>query len=71
MSETLRKSQNLLILIYHFVCPAKYRIIVFGKEVEKVLRETCLEIEKRYEIKFIGIGAGRDHMHFLVQSVLR
>ena len=45
--------------------------IVFGKEVEKVLRETCLEIEKLYEIKFIEIGAGRDHVHFLVQSVPR
>ena len=69
MSETLRKSENLSILIYHFVCPAKYRRIVFGEEVEKVLRETCLEIEKRYEIKFIEIGADRDHVHFLVQSV--
>ncbi len=69
MSETLRKSHNVSILIYHFVCPAKYRRIVFGEEVEKVLRETCLEIEKRYEIKFIEIGANRDHVHFLVQSV--
>ena len=69
MSETLRKSHNVSILIYHFVCPAKYRRIVIGEEVEKVLRETCLEIEKRYEIKFIEIGADRDHVHFLVQSV--
>jgi len=69
MSETVRKSHNVSILIYHFVCPAKYRRIVFGEEVEKVLRETCLEIEKRYEIKFIEIGADRDHVHFLVQSV--
>ena len=69
MSETLRKSHNVSILIYHFVCPAKYRRIVFGEEVEKVLRETCLEIEKLYEIKFIEIGADRDHVHFLVQSV--
>ena len=69
MSETLRKSHNVSILIYHFVCPAKYRRIVFGEEVEKVLRETCLEIEKRYEIKFIEIGADRDHVHFLVQPV--
>ncbi len=65
----LRKSHNVSILIYHFVCPTKYRRIVFGEEVEKVLRETCLEIEKRYEIKFIEIGADRDHVHFLVQSV--
>jgi len=69
MSETLRKSHNVSILIYHFVCPAKYRRIVFGEEVEEVLKGTCLEIEKRYEIKFIEIGADKDHVHFLVQSV--
>jgi len=69
MSETQRKSHNISILIYHFVCPAKYRRIVFGEEVEEVLKGTCLEIEKRYEIKFIEIGADKDHVHFLVQSV--
>jgi len=69
MSETLRKSHNVSILIYHFVCPAKYRRIVFGEEVEEVLKGTCLEIEERYEIKFIEIGADKDHVHFLVQSV--
>ncbi len=69
MSETQRKSHNISILIYHFVCPAKYRRIVFGEEVEEVLKGTCLEIEKRYEIKFIEIGADKAHVHFLVQSV--
>jgi REP element-mobilizing transposase RayT len=69
MSETLKKSHNVSILIYHFVCPAKYRRIVFGEEVEEVLKGTCLEIEERYEIKFIEIGADKDHVHFLVQSV--
>jgi len=69
MSETQRKSHNISILIYHFVCPAKYRRIVFGEEVEEVLKGTCLEIEERYEIKFIEIGADKDHVHFLVQSV--
>jgi REP element-mobilizing transposase RayT len=28
-----------------------------------------LEIEKRYEIKFLEIGVDKDHVHFLVQSV--
>jgi putative transposase len=28
-----------------------------------------LQVEKRYEIKFIEIGADTDHVHFLVQSV--
>ena len=69
MSETWRKSHNISILIYHFVCPAKYRRVVYGDEVEEVLKETCLEIEKEYEIKFIEIGTNGDHVHFLIQSV--
>ena len=69
MSETWRKSHNISILIYHYVCPAKYRRVVFNTEVEGVLREVCLEIEKRYEIKFIEIGTDKDHVHFLIQSV--
>jgi REP element-mobilizing transposase RayT len=69
MSETWRKSHNISILIYHYVCPAKYRRVVFNAEVEEVLREVCLEIEKRYEIKFIEIGTDKDHVHFLIQSV--
>ena len=28
-----------------------------------------MEIAKRYEISFIEIGADKDHVHFLVQSV--
>jgi len=51
------------------VCPAKYRKLVFSDEVEKKLREICLEIAKRYEIEFIEIGVEEDHVHFLIQSV--
>jgi REP element-mobilizing transposase RayT len=51
------------------VCPAKYRRVVISQEVDKTLRETCEEIAKRYEIKFIEIGTEGDHVHFLVQSV--
>jgi len=69
MSETWRKSHNISVLIYHYVCPAKYRRVVFNAEVDEVLREVCLEIEKRYEIKFIEIGTDKDHVHFLIQSV--
>ena len=69
MSEQWRKSHNISILLYHFVCPAKYRRVVFSKEVDEVLKEVCLEIEKRYEIKFIEIGTDKDHVHFLIQSV--
>ena len=51
------------------VFPAKYRRVVFDVDVEMVLKEACLDIEKRYQIKFIEIGADQDHVHFLVQSV--
>ena len=69
MSEIWKKSHNISVLIYHYVCPAKYRKVVFDKEVDEVLKNTCLEIEKRYEIKFIEIGTDKDHVHFLIQSV--
>lgn len=37
--------------------------------MDAVLREVCLEIERRYEIEFLEIGVDKDHVHFLVQSV--
>jgi putative transposase len=55
--------------MYHLVFPAKYRRAVFDKDVDIVLKEVCLEIEKRYQIKFLEIGTDKDHVHFLVQSV--
>jgi len=33
------------------------------------LKEICLEIEKRYQVKFMEIGTDKDHVHFLVQSI--
>ena len=69
MSEEIRKSHNVSVLIYHFVCPAKYRRVVFDKEVDDVLQEVCREIEKRYDIRFLEIGTDKDHVHFLIQSV--
>jgi REP-associated tyrosine transposase len=56
-------------LIYHSVCPAKYRRVVLSAEVDKELKIVCLEIAKRYEILFLEIGIDQDHVHFLVQSV--
>jgi len=69
MSEYLHRSHNVTILMYHLVFPAKYRRVVFDGEVETVLKEVCLDIEKRYELKFLEIGADQDHVHFLVQSI--
>lgn len=56
-------------MLYHLVFPAKYRRAVFDEQVDAELKEVCLEIEKRYEIKFLEIGIDKDHVHFLIQSV--
>ena len=69
MSEYVHKSHNVSVLLYHFVCPTKYRRIVFTDEVDNTLLEVCEEISKRYEINFIEIGSDEDHVHFLIQSV--
>ena len=55
--------------MYHYVCPAKYRRVVFTKKVDDSLKKICLEISKRFEIEFIEIGTDNDHVHFLIQSV--
>ena len=69
MSEYIHKSHNVSVLLYHFVLPAKYRRVVFIESVDEEIHKICLEIENRYEIKFIEIGTDNDHVHFLVQSV--
>ena len=69
MSEYVHKSHNVSVLLYHFVCPAKYRRIVFTEKVDQSLKNICLEISKRYEIEFIEIGTDKDHVHFLIQSI--
>lgn len=69
MSEYIHKRHNVSVLLYHLVCPAKYRRVVFTDEVDRELWEVCMEITKRYEIGFIEIGVDKDHVHFLIQSV--
>ena len=63
MSEYIHKKHSVSVLMYHIVCPAKYRRAVIIQEVDKVLKDTCLEISKRYEIIFLEIGIERDHVH--------
>lgn len=69
MSKFIHKSHNVSVLLYHIVCPAKYRRGVFSTRVEEKLKEVCQEISRRYEIEFLEIGSDKDHVHFLVQSV--
>lgn len=69
MSEYLHKSHNVTVLLYHLVFPAKYRRVVSDDMVDNEVKQVCLEIEKRYQLKFLEIGTDEDHIHFLVQSV--
>ena len=65
----INKRHSKSLLLYHFVCPAKYRRKVFTKAVEESMKKICKGIEKRYEIHFLEIGVDKDHVHFLLQSV--
>ena len=42
---------------------------MFDEAVDGVIKDVCLDIEKRYQLKFMEIGTDKDHVHFLVQSV--
>ncbi len=65
-SKYIQKSHNVSVLIYHFVYPAKYRRLIFSENINESLKDVCLEIEKRYEVYFLEIGADNDHIHFFV-----
>ena len=69
MSIYVHKSHNVSVLLYHLIFSAEYRRAVLDSRVDVQVRDTCLEIEKRYEVKFLEIGSGSGHIHFLVQSV--
>ena len=69
MSRYIHKKHNVSVLLYHLVCPGKYRQVVFTEQVDQELKKVCLEITQRYEIVFIEIGVDKDHVHFLIQSV--
>jgi REP element-mobilizing transposase RayT len=56
-------------LLYHIVCPAKYKRKVFTEDICESLKEICIGIAERYEIHFVEIGVDGDHIHFMVQSV--
>jgi REP element-mobilizing transposase RayT len=40
-----------------------------SEPVENSLVEMCKNIQQRYEIHFVEVGADENHVHFLVQSV--
>ena len=69
MSEYIHKSHNVSVLIYHLVCPTKYRRSVITETVDAIMKEVCLDIAKRFQMHFLEIGTDKNHVHFLIQSV--
>jgi putative transposase len=69
MNEHIHKRYNKSLMLYHVVCPVKYRRKAISEAVEQTIKETCMEISQRYEIHFVEIGVDEDHVHFLTQSI--
>ena len=69
MSPVIKKSHSVSELVYHLVCPIKYRRNIFTSDNEKTLKEICLELEKRHELHFLEIGIDTNHVHFLIQTI--
>ena len=69
MTDHIHKRHNKTLLLYHLVCPIKYRHEIITEPVSHTIKNICLEIAKRYEINFVEIGTDDDHVYFLLQSV--
>ena len=69
MADHIHKRHNKNLIVYHVVCPAKFRRKVFTDRVSTTLKQVCLELGLRYEISFLEIGIDEDHAHFLIQTV--
>jgi putative transposase len=69
MSPVIKKSHNASELVYHLVCPIKYRRKIFTSDNEPTLKQIALEIEGRHELHFLEIGIDRNHVHFLIQTI--
>src|SRR4030067_1782421 len=73
MNNELCKSYYKVFRIkYHFVFCIKYRKDLFleSKYVESFKR-VCKGLEERYSMKFETIGFDEDHVHFMLQSVMK
>ena len=68
MVDHFFKSHNKTLLIFHLVCPVKYRRKIFTRENETTFKSICLELGERYNYNFIEIGMDENHVHFLIQT---
>ena len=69
MVNHILKRHNKTLLIFHLVCPIKYRRKIFNSGNETTFKSICLELAERYNYQFLEIGIDEDHVHFLIQAV--
>ncbi len=69
MADHIRKRHNKSLLIYHVVCPVKFRRDIFNDASSATLKHVCVELGQRYELRFLEIGIDSNHVHFLLQLV--
>ena len=66
MSTYIHRSHHVTVLFYHLVLTAKYSRAIFDEKIHQKPCDICLEIEKRYQVKFLEIGTDNDHVHFRI-----
>ena len=69
MSKVYKKNHNVSTLVYHIVCPIKYRRNVISDKIKYTIFRTSQTLSEKHELYFIEIGTDLNHVHFLVQSV--
>ena len=52
VDKHIYKQHNKTALLYHIVCPVRYRRKLITESVSKTLKNVCVEISKRYEMHF-------------------
>jgi putative transposase len=69
-NELCKSAHKVFRIKYHFVFVIKYRKDLFLNEnYVETIKNICVDISKRYYVKFETIGFDEDHVHFMVQSV--
>ena len=53
---------------YHIVFPVKYRKALLDEEIVRIIKETAIGIQERYEIEIEAMGMDKDHIHLLCGS---
>jgi putative transposase len=69
MVRHITRSHNKTLLIFHLVCPVKFRRDIFTPKNTPTLKTICLELTQRYDFIFLEVGIDEDHVHFLIQTV--